>query len=165
MEQNDSQKSAAGNSCAQSDRRTFLIAFLTAVIVLAVYHFGIGIFAIFSGKSDYCTIPVTREYVLVPVSSLPHPHMGMMGGRGPGFRHRGEHNGEHGGMHRFGKHGGMHRHGEHGGHHTDAQVKTDPPAADNTAAPAAPDAQVKTDPPAADTAAAATPAAKPAAAE
>lgn len=123
-EQNESKKNAAGNSCAQSDRRTFLIAFLTAVIVLAVYHFGTGVFAIFAGKSDYCTIPVTREYVLVPVSSMPHPHMGMMGRR-PGFHHRG-------GFHR-GEHGG-----EHGGHHPGAPVKPDAPAAPE--APAAPSA-------------------------
>ena len=144
MEQNESQKSAAGNNCAQSDRRTFLIAFLTTVIVLALYHFGTGVFAIFSGKSDYCTIPVAREYVLVPVSAMPQPRMGMMG-RGPGGFHRGggfHHRGEHGGMPRFGKHGGeaMHRHGEHG-HHPGAPEASDAPAAAAPEAPKAPAAE------------------------
>ena len=132
MEQNELSKSAAGNANAQNDRRTFLIAFLTTVILLALYHFGTGVFAIFSGKSDYCTIPVTREYVLVPVSAMPHPHMGMMR-RGPHGFHRGGH-GEEGGMPRFGKRGeGMRHHGEHG-HHPDSPVSPD------RAEPAAPDA-------------------------
>lgn len=141
MEQNEPPK--AGNTNAQNDWRTFLIAFLTTVIVLALYHFGTGVFAIFSGKSDYCTIPVAREYVLVPVSAMPQPRMGMMG-RGPGgFHHRGGgfHRGEHGGMPRFGKHGGedMHRHGEHGhGHHPGAPEAPEAPKAAPEAAPKAP---------------------------
>ena len=46
MDQNESPKNTAGNANAQNDRRTFLIAFLTCVILLALYHFGTGIFAI-----------------------------------------------------------------------------------------------------------------------
>ena len=118
MEQNETpSKSPAGNTNAQNDRRTFLIAFLTTVILLALYHFGTGLFAIFAGKSDFCTIPVAREYVLVPVSSMPEPGMGMMG-RGHG---RGFHRGEHGEGHGFGRRGeGMHRHGRDHGPRPDA---------------------------------------------
>ena len=91
MDQNEQSKNAAGNPAAQSqsDRRTFLIAFLTTVILLALYHFGTGIFAICSGASDFCTIPVTRDYVLVPINALPRGGGMMNGGpRGPfhGFR-------------------------------------------------------------------------------
>ena len=159
MEQNEPQKNAAGNSCAPSDRRTFLIAFLTTVILLALYHFGTGLFAIFSGKCESCTIPVAREYVLVPVSSMHQPCMGMMGRKPGGFHrggfHRGERDGEHhGGMPRFGKrgendgkHGGMHHFGKRGagmphhdgmrGHHPDAPVPPTPAAPATPAEPAA----------------------------
>ena len=90
---------AAANTgkCTQnSDLRTFLIAFLTTVIVLALYHFGMGVAAILSGSASYQSMPVTREYVLVPVNALPQrgPGMGMGGGPGMGFRRGGMPGGE-----------------------------------------------------------------------
>ena len=72
MEQNETtQQPAAGKTDSRNDLRTFLIAFLTSITLIALYHFGTGIYAIFSGASSFCSIPVTREYVLVPVSSFP----------------------------------------------------------------------------------------------
>ena len=123
MEQNESQKNDTGkNTNAQNDRRTFFIAFLTTVILLALYHFSTGLFAIFSGTSDFCTIPVTREYVLVPVSSMPHAGPGMMGSA-PGF-----HGMRHGGMKRMGGPGGNnHAHdAEHGPHRSPVPAPEEP---------------------------------------
>lgn len=126
MDQNEQQKNAAGNSAAQSqnDRRTFLIAFLTTVTLLALYHFGTGLFAIFSGTSDFCTIPVTREYVLVPVNALPRGG-GMMNG-GP----RGPFQGPRRGPGNFGRgampQGGLHRHNAEGPHHADSPAAETP---------------------------------------
>ena len=65
----------------QGDVRTFCIVLLTAVIVLAIYHFGMGICAILTGTSGYSSMPVTREYVLVPVSAMPQKGPGMGEGR------------------------------------------------------------------------------------
>ena len=65
----------------QGDVRTFCIALLTAVIVLAIYHFGMGICAILTGTSSCSSMPVTREYVLVPVSAMPRQGPGMGEGR------------------------------------------------------------------------------------
>ena len=138
MEQNEAPKSGnAGNTSSQNDRRTFLIAFLTTVILLALYHFGTGLFAIFSGSSDFCTIPVTREYVLVPVSAMPqHGGMGMMGGPGGGPRGPFRGGPRRGGFFRGG-HGGMEHHGEQGGHHPGAPVSPgEAPAAADAADPA-----------------------------
>ena len=69
----------------QGDVRTFCIALLTAVIVLAIYHFGMGICAILTGTSSCTSMPVTRDYVLVPVSAMPQKAPGF-GGEGRRFR-------------------------------------------------------------------------------
>lgn len=131
---NESSNPPAENCVKQNDRRTFLIAFLTTVILLALYHFGTGLFAIFSGSSDFCTIPVTREYVLVPVSAMPRHGggMGMMGG-GPRGQFRGPRRGgaPDGAFHR----GGMGHHGEHG-HHPDAAPEVPPASPEAEVAPA-----------------------------
>lgn len=136
--------------CAQnSDLRTFLIAFLTTVILLALYHFGMGVAAILSGSASYQSMPVTREYVLVPVNALPQRGPGMgMGGPGMGGFRRGGMPGE---FRRGGMPGGEFRRGprpdgefRRGGFPRgprpdgEAPAKPAPVAPEKPAAPAAP---------------------------
>lgn len=65
----------------QGDVRTFCIALLTTLIVLALYHFGMGICAILTGTSSCASMPVSRDYVLVPVSAMPQKALGFGEGR------------------------------------------------------------------------------------
>ena len=81
-----------------NDLRTFMIALLTAIIVVALYHFGTGLCKIYcSGCSDgYYPTP---RYMLVPVMNVPMPEMdegdmphhghGKFGMKKHGFRHGG----------------------------------------------------------------------------
>ena len=81
-----------------NDLRTFVIALLTAVIVVAVYHFGSGLCKIYCSNcsSTYCPTP---RYMLVPVMDVPmsgmdedamhHPGHGRFGMRRPGGFHDG----------------------------------------------------------------------------
>ena len=57
-----------------NDLRTFMIALLTAVIVVALYHFGTGLCKIYCSdcSSGYCP---TQRYMLVPVMDVPMPCM------------------------------------------------------------------------------------------
>ena len=102
-----------------NDLRTFMIALLTAVIVVALYHFGTGLCKIYcSGCSDgYYPTP---RYMLVPVMNVPMPEMdegdmphhgrGKFGMKRHGFRHGGMPHHGHGkfGMKKHGfRHGGM----------------------------------------------------------
>ena len=96
--------------CIKGDVRTFCIALLTTVIVLALYHFGMGICAILTGTSSCTSMPVTREYVLVPVSAMPQKAPGM----GEGRRFRGDMPGGPRGEFRQGPRGEFPRRGFHG---------------------------------------------------
>ena len=78
-----------------NDLRTFVIALLTAIIVVAVYHFGSGLCKIYCPESCGGYYP-TQRYMLVPVMDVPmpcmdegamhHPGRGKFGMRRPGFR-------------------------------------------------------------------------------
>lgn len=82
----ENKTSCEKKSCGlKGDVRTFCIALLTTVIVLALYHFGMGICAILTGTSSCTSMPVTRDYVLVPVSAVPQKAPGF-GGEGRRFR-------------------------------------------------------------------------------
>ena len=82
-----------------NDLRTFVIALLTAVIVVAVYHFGVGVCKIYCPDGSSTCYP-TRRYMLVPVMESPmhgmdegamhRPGRGKFGARRPGnFREGG----------------------------------------------------------------------------
>ena len=64
-----------------NDLRTFAIALLTSIIVLALYHFGSGLCKIFCSNSS-CGYYPTQRYMLVPVMNNP-----MMPGMGEGGMH------------------------------------------------------------------------------
>ena len=76
-----------------NDLRTFVIALLTAIIVVAVYHFGSGLCKIYCPESCGGYYP-TQRYMLVPVMDVPmpgmdegamhHPGRGKFGMRRPG---------------------------------------------------------------------------------
>ena len=76
-----------------NDLRTFVIALLTSVIVLALYHFGSGLCKIFCSDCGSAYYP-TQRYMLVPVMEVPmsgmdegamhHPGRGNFGMRRPG---------------------------------------------------------------------------------
>ena len=53
-----------------NDLRTFAIALLTAVIVVALYHFGCGICKIYF-CSESCGYYPSQRYMLVPVFDVP----------------------------------------------------------------------------------------------
>ena len=82
-----------------NDLRTFVIALLTSVIVLALYHFGSGLCKIYCSDCSSAYYP-TQRYMLVPVMEVPmpgmdegamdHPGRGRFGMRRPGgFREGG----------------------------------------------------------------------------
>ena len=100
----ENKTSCEKKSCGlKGDVRMFCIALLTTVIVLALYHFGMGICAILTGTSSCSSMPVTRDYVLVPVSAMPQKAPGF--GEGRRFP-RGEfQKGPRGEFHRRGFHG------------------------------------------------------------
>ena len=65
-----------------NDLRTFVIALLTAVIVVAVYHFGSGLCKLYRADcGGYCP---TQRYMLVPVMEGPIPGMDEGAMRRPG---------------------------------------------------------------------------------
>ncbi len=74
---------AAAPARNTSDLRTFLIALLTSIIVLAFYHLGLGLVKIYCPCSSECMMPTPR-YMLVPVME---PR--MMAPRGMPGRHFG----------------------------------------------------------------------------
>ena len=98
-----------------NDLRTFTIALLTAIIVVALYHFGTGLCKIYCTSCEYSPAP---RYMLVPVMNVPMqgmdegfmPHRGhrKFGMKRHGFRHG------HGDMRPDWKRGPGFRHG-HGG--------------------------------------------------
>ena len=57
-----------------SDLRTFMIALLTAIIVVAAYHVGSGLCKIFCSDGCSAYYP-TQRYMLVPVMEVPMPGM------------------------------------------------------------------------------------------
>ena len=90
----EEKKETTAPECRKTnDLRTFVIALLTAVIVVAAYHFGSGLCSIFCSNCDsgYCP---TQRYMLVPVMDIPmqgmdegakhHPGRGKFGARRPG---------------------------------------------------------------------------------
>ena len=93
----EKKENAAPECRKNSDLHTFLIALLTAIIVVALYHFGSGLCKIYCPGSCGGYYPTPR-YMLVPVMEAPMPGMGMpeegfrRGPRGkfgmkrPGFR-------------------------------------------------------------------------------
>ena len=107
--------------CLKGDVRTFCIALLTTVIVLALYHFGMGICAILTGTSSYNCMPVSRDYVLIPVSAMPQKGPGF--GEGKRF-HRGEF-----------RRGGMPGHHPERSFHPDGRPGRRPAGAERPAAP------------------------------
>ena len=114
-----------------NDLRTFFIALLTSVIVVALYHFGSGLCKIYcsSCSSEYYPTP---RYMLVPVMDVP-----MMPGMGEGGMH---HHHGHGkfGMKKPGfRHGGMKPEGKRGpGFKGKRPAKRGPEAAPEAKAPA-----------------------------
>ena len=109
-------ENAAPECRKTSDLHTFMIALLTAIIVVALYHFGSGLCKIYCPESCGGYYPTPR-YMLVPVMEAPMHGMGMHGEgfrRGPrgkfGMRHHGFRDG---GMGPGWKHG----HGFKGKHH------------------------------------------------
>ena len=68
-----------------NDLRTFMIALLTSVIVVALYHFGSGLCKIYCPENCGGYYP-TQRYMLVPVMDVPMMH-GM--GEGGMHHHRG----------------------------------------------------------------------------
>jgi len=84
--ENQEGKNTCTCSCRQ-DAKTFLIALLTSVIVVAVYHFGGGICRILRADSCGEEIPVCEKYVLIPVQTLPQGEFCGHNGPGMGQRH------------------------------------------------------------------------------
>ena len=93
-------ENAAPEYRKNNDLRTFMIALLTAVIVVALYHFGSGLCKIYCPESCGGYYP-TQRYMLVPVMDVPmpgmdegamhHPGRGKFGMRRPGgFRDGGD---------------------------------------------------------------------------
>ena len=83
-----------------NDLRTFAIALITAVIVVALYHLGTGLCKIFCSDSCDAAYPAPR-YMLVRVMDAPMmPDEGMHHHPGPGkFGMRGRHHFHPGGPH------------------------------------------------------------------
>ena len=83
-----------------NDLRTFAIALITAVIVVALYHLGTGLCKIFCSDSCDAAYPAPR-YMLVRVMDVPMaPDEGMHHHPGPGkFVMRGRHHFHPGGPH------------------------------------------------------------------
>ena len=94
----EEKKENAGPECRKNnDLRTFMIALLTSVIVVALYHFGSGLCKIYCPSSCGGYYPTPR-YMLVPVMEAPMSGMdmpeegfrrgprGKFGMKRPGFR-------------------------------------------------------------------------------
>ena len=94
----EEKKETAAPECRKnSDLRTFMIALLTAIIVVALYHFGSGLCKIYCPESCGGYYP-TQRYMLVPVMEAPMAGMdmpeegfrrgprGKFGMKRPGFR-------------------------------------------------------------------------------
>ena len=93
----EKKENAAPECRKNSDLRTFMIALLTAIIVVALYHFGSGLCKIYCPESCGGYYP-TQRYMLVPVMEAPMGGMdmpdegfrrgprGKFGMRRPGFR-------------------------------------------------------------------------------
>jgi len=89
----EKKENAAPECRKNNDLRTFMIALLTAVIVVALYHFGSGLCKIYCPESCGGYYP-TQRYMLVPVMEAPmpgmdegamhHPGHGKFGMRRPG---------------------------------------------------------------------------------
>jgi len=75
-----------------NDLRTFLIALLTALIVVALYHFGMGFCRMFCQESACGSYRPVQRYMLVPVMESPRGYPGACGwkkqGCGPKFSGR-----------------------------------------------------------------------------
>ena len=99
----EKQEPAVPECRKNNDLRTFAIALITAVIVVALYHFGCGLCKIFCSEGCDAAYPAPR-YMLVRVMDVPmvppeegmhRPGPGRFGMRGkPGFGPRGK--GQHG---------------------------------------------------------------------
>ena len=93
----EKKENAAPECRKNSDLRTFMIALLTAIIVVALYHFGSGLCKIYCPSSCGGYYPTPR-YMLVPVMEAPMSGMdmpeegfrrgprGKFGMKRPGFR-------------------------------------------------------------------------------
>ena len=88
-EKKENQVSECGKN---NDLRTFAIALITAVIVVALYHFGCGLCKIFCSDGCDAAYPAPR-YMLVRVMDVPMvPDEGMHHHPGPGkFGMKGKH--------------------------------------------------------------------------
>ena len=80
----DEKKENQAPECGKNnDLRTFAIALITAVIVVALYHFGCGLCKIFCSDSCDAVYPAPR-YMLVRVMDAPMPMDEEMHHPGPG---------------------------------------------------------------------------------
>lgn len=72
-----------------NDLRTFLIALLTAIIVVALYHFGMGFCKMFCPENSCGSYRPVQRYMLVPVMESQYGYPGACGwkksGCGPKF--------------------------------------------------------------------------------
>ena len=80
MEEQEKQTRETGKCRCSGDLRTFGIALLTSLIVLALYHSGMMLCKMCC-KDKMCGLPVSQDYVLVPVSAMPQRAPGMTPGR------------------------------------------------------------------------------------
>lgn len=104
----DKKENATPECRKPSDLRTFAIALLTSIIVVALYHFGSGLCKIFCQDSCGGYYP-TQRYMLVPVMEVPMPGMGM-----PDEGPRRGHHGKFGMRHPHFRDGGMRPDGKRG---------------------------------------------------
>ena len=79
----EKKENAAPECRKNNDLRTFFIALLTAIVVVALYHFGSGLYKIFCTYDCDSGYYPSQRYMLVPVMDMP-----MMPGMGEGHGHR-----------------------------------------------------------------------------
>ena len=84
----DKKENTAPECRKTSDLRTFMIALLTSIIVVALYHLGSGLCKIYCPDSCGGYYP-TQRYMLVPVMEMPMSGMDMPG-EGPRRGHHGK---------------------------------------------------------------------------
>ena len=85
MSENEKTVETAAPACRKSsDARTFCIALLTAIVVVAAYHVGTRVCRMFCRGPRACGQPAVT-YMLIPVVNAPAGP--MAGPHGPGFRH------------------------------------------------------------------------------
>ena len=132
-EKRENQVSECGKN---NDLRTFAIALITAVIVVALYHLGCGLCRIFCSESCSAVYPAPR-YMLVRVMDVPMMPDEGMHHPGPGrFGMKGKHHFHPGGPR--GRRPGFKGHGQfRKGPHPDAEKPAEPKKEEVKPTPAA----------------------------